>query len=49
MSSTEEPTVLGEDGQPLSKSALKKLQKQQEKEAKKREAAEKAVFLFSPC
>ncbi|SCU98274.1 LADA_0H11782g1_1 [Lachancea dasiensis] len=34
-----EPVVLGEDGQPLSKKALKKLQKEQEKQKKKEEKA----------
>ena len=32
-----EEVVLGEDGQPLSKKALKKLQKEKEKQAKKAE------------
>ncbi|KAL6937695.1 aspartate--tRNA ligase dps1 [Hanseniaspora osmophila] len=35
----EEPVILGEDGQPLSKKALKKLQKEQEKLKKKQERA----------
>ncbi|GAV52027.1 hypothetical protein ZYGR_0AG00180 [Zygosaccharomyces rouxii] len=35
-----EPVVLGEDGQPLSKKALKKLQKEQEKQKKKDERAQ---------
>ena len=35
----EQPVVLGEDGQPLSKKALKKLQKEQEKQKKKEERA----------
>ncbi|CCE65334.1 hypothetical protein TPHA_0K02010 [Tetrapisispora phaffii CBS 4417] len=35
----EQPVVLGEDGQPLSKKALKKLQKEQEKQKKKEETA----------
>ncbi|SCW04405.1 LAFE_0H12794g1_1 [Lachancea fermentati] len=34
-----EPVILGEDGQPLSKKALKKLQKEQEKQRKKEEKA----------
>ncbi|CDH17785.1 probable DPS1-Aspartyl-tRNA synthetase,cytosolic [Zygosaccharomyces bailii ISA1307] len=34
-----EPVVLGEDGQPLSKKALKKLQKEQEKQKRKEEKA----------
>ncbi|QLQ79719.1 hypothetical protein HG537_0C03670 [Torulaspora globosa] len=33
------PVILGEDGQPLSKKALKKLQKEQEKQKKKAEKA----------
>lgn len=36
---TTEPVILGEDGQPLSKKALKKLQKEQEKQKKKEEKA----------
>lgn len=36
---TSEPVILGEDGQPLSKKALKKLQKEQEKQRKKDEKA----------
>ncbi|EDO16185.1 hypothetical protein Kpol_1026p33, partial [Vanderwaltozyma polyspora DSM 70294] len=35
----QEPVILGEDGQPLSKKALKKLQKEQEKQKKKEERA----------
>jgi aspartyl-tRNA synthetase len=35
--------VLGEDGKPLSKSALKKLEKQREKDRKKAEVAAKLV------
>ncbi|AMD22607.1 HHL163Wp [Eremothecium sinecaudum] len=35
----DEPVILGEDGQPLSKKALKKLQKEQEKQRKKEERA----------
>lgn len=34
-----EPVILGEDGQPLSKKALKKLQKEQEKQKRKEEKA----------
>ncbi|CCH46568.1 aspartyl-tRNA synthetase [Wickerhamomyces ciferrii] len=34
-----EPVILGEDGQPLSKKALKKLEKEKEKERKKQERA----------
>jgi aspartyl-tRNA synthetase len=36
--------VLGEDGKPLSKSALKKLEKQREKDRKKAEVAAKLVL-----
>ncbi len=43
--SEKEEVILGEDGQPLSKSALKKLQKQREKDAKKKETADKLVRL----
>ncbi|AGO11735.1 AaceriADL039Cp [[Ashbya] aceris (nom. inval.)] len=39
LSTKEEPVVLGEDGQPLSKKALKKLLKEQEKQKKKEERA----------
>jgi hypothetical protein len=38
--------VLGEDGKPLTKSALKKLEKQREKERKKAEVAARLVFQF---
>jgi len=36
---TNEPVVLGPDGEPISKNALKKLQKAKEAEAKKAEKA----------
>ena len=38
-----EEVVLGEDGKPLSKSALKKLEKEREKERKKAEREAKLV------
>ena len=40
---SENEVILGEDGQPISKSALKKLQKQKEKEEKKKATEAKAV------
>ncbi|KAI8902643.1 hypothetical protein BC833DRAFT_616574 [Globomyces pollinis-pini] len=39
MTANENNVILGEDGKPLSKGALKKLEKQREKEAKKAEVA----------
>ncbi len=45
---SEQEVILGEDGQPMSKSALKKLQKQREKEAKKKETEAKAVSFWCP-
>jgi hypothetical protein len=38
--------VLGEDGKPLTKSALKKLEKQREKEKKKAEIAARLVLMI---
>ncbi|KAJ3397458.1 aspartate--tRNA ligase dps1 [Lobulomyces angularis] len=41
MTEQKEETILGEDGKPLTKSALKKLQKEKEKAAKKKEVADR--------
>ncbi len=40
---SENEVILGEDGQPISKSALKKLQKQKEKDEKKKAVEAKLV------
>jgi chromatin remodeling complex protein RSC6 len=45
MSQTELNDLVDEDGKPLTKSALKKLEKQREKERKKAEIAERLVVL----
>ena len=39
----QDPVVFGEDGKPLSKAQLKKLQKKQEKEAQKQATQDRLV------
>jgi hypothetical protein len=41
----QDTVVLGEDGKPMSKAQLKKLQKQKEKEQRKQEVADRLVNL----